>query len=162
MSECFEAVFPLLREGYRLKICPVGNSMIPFLRGERDDAVLFLPPDGYVYKKNDIILFRTKSGMYVLHRVCRAGGNCVYTLGDGNTAMEGPISREEIVALTEYIIRKGKIIRSDDRRYIFLVSVWRFIRPVRPLVIKSYTATRRSIYWIKYIIRKICSRTNVS
>jgi len=142
-EEWFAAIEPLLREGYQFKICPVGKSMVPFLAGGRDEAVLSIPDSEYKYKRNDIVLYKIENGTFVLHRICRVNKKGVFTLGDGNTGVEGPIKREEILALVDYIIRKGKIIRKNDRMYILLVSIWRFIRPFRPVVFKMYSAVRR-------------------
>jgi len=139
----FEAITPLLLEGYRFKISPQGKSMVPFLSGGRDEAVLFAPDSEYIFNKNDIVLFKSGSGIHILHRICRVTENGIYTLGDGNTAAEGPFRREDILAVAEYIIRKGKTVRSDDRKYILLVNMWRLIRPFRPLVIKGYSSMRR-------------------
>jgi len=142
-EEWFAAIEPLLREGYRFKICPVGKSMVPFLCGGRDEAVLSIPDSEYKYKRNDIVLYKIENGIFVLHRICRISKKGIFTLGDGNTGVEGPLKREEILALVDYIIRKGKTIRKNDRMYILLVNIWRFIRPFRPAVIKMYSAVRR-------------------
>ena len=139
-----QAITPLMREGYQLKICPRGRSMVPFLTGGRDEAVLSVPGDEYIFKKNDIVLFTLNNGIHVLHRICsvkRTGD--IYTLGDGNTAKEGPFRREDILAVVDYIIRKGEIIRNDDRRYLTLVNMWRLIRPFRPYVIRGYSTIKR-------------------
>ena len=140
----FEVIIPLLREGYQLKICPQGRSMIPFLSGGRDEAVLSAPDNGHIFRKNDVVLFRFDKGMHVLHRISRIKKNGdIFTLGDNNSTEDGPFQREEILAVVDYIIRKGKIIRNNDRKYIFLVTIWRLIRPFRPLVIKGYSSMRR-------------------
>jgi len=139
----FKAIEPLLRDGYQFKICPVGHSMVPFLTGGRDEAVLSIPDDAYIYKRNDIVLYKIENGFFVLHRISCVTKKGIYTLGDGNTGIEGPLRNDEILALVDYIIRKGKIIRSNDHMYIVLVNIWRFIRPFRPAVIKMYGFLRR-------------------
>ena len=139
----FQAILPLLQEGYQLKICPKGSSMVPFLTGDRDEAVLSAPPAGYLYKINDIVLFRLGSGPYVLHRICRIDAGGIYTLGDGNTAFEGPFRPEDFLAIVDYIIRKGKVVKKDDKKYLLLVKMWRLIRPLRPLVLDGYSKFRR-------------------
>lgn len=138
-----QAITPLLREGYQFKICPQGRSMVPFLQGGRDEAVLSAPDENYVYRKNDIVLFKSSNGIHVLHRICSISKKGIYTLGDGNTAKEGPFQREDILAVADYIIRKGKVLHNEDRTYILLVGVWRAIRPFRPFLIKSYTITKK-------------------
>ena len=144
-AEWFEALLPLMDAGYSLKICPAGVSMVPFLRGGRDEAVLSVPGEGYVIKKNDIVLYRIENGAYVLHRVCRVGNGRIYALGDGNVFIEGPICRAEIIAVADYIIRKGRMIRNDCRAYILLVNIWRLLRPLRPFLIKGYSIIWRAL-----------------
>ena len=140
----FEVIMPLLREGHQLKICPQGQSMVPFLRGGRDEAIMSAPDGGHTFKKNDVVLFKFDSGMHVLHRISRIMRNGdIFTLGDNNATEDGPFKREEILCVVDYIIRKGKTIRNKDRKYIFLVTLWRFIRPIRPLVIKGYASIKR-------------------
>ena len=142
-EEWFEAMEPLMREGYQLKICPEGRSMVPFLCGGRDEAVLSIPDSNYSYKKNDIVLYKIEKGIHVLHRICRINKDGIYTLGDGNLDVEGPFQREDFLAVVDYIIRKGKKLNKYDKKYIFLVDLWRMIRPFRPFVFKSYTSIRR-------------------
>ena len=141
------ALLPLMQDGYQLKICPAGRSMIPFLRGGRDEAVLSVPGSGYTFKKNDVVLYQIESGLYVLHRICRITSKGYYTLGDGNTGIEGPFQREDFIAVVEYIIRKGRVILKGDYRYLLLVRLWRLIRPLRPFVIRQHAVLRR--IWIR-------------
>ena len=142
----FQAIIPLLNDGHQFKICPQGRSMAPFLRGGRDEAVLSVPDEYYRFKKNDIVLFKTSDGLHVLHRICHINKKGIYTLGDGNTIREGPLQRDDILAVADYIIRKGKTIKNDDHRYLFLISVWRLIRPFRPFILRGYTAVKRLEY----------------
>ena len=142
-EEWFQAMEPLMREGYQLKICPKGRSMVPFLCGGRDEAVLSLPDSGYICKKNDIVLYKIVHGIHVLHRICKITKEGIYTLGDGNLGIEGPFQREDFLAVVDYIIRKGKKLSKDDKKYILLVDMWRVIRPFRPLVIRTYSTVRR-------------------
>jgi len=139
----FRAILPIMREGYQLKICPAGRSMRPFLRGGRDEAVLSVPGSGRQLKKNDIVLYSIETGIYVLHRICRINRDGIYTMGDGNRNIEGPLQREEILAVTEYIIRKGKKISNDDPKYKFLVNLWRILRPFRPAIFRGYSVLKQ-------------------
>ena len=150
----FEAIKPLLREGCQLKICPEGRSMVPFLTGNRDYAVLSIADGKYKFKKNDIVLYRIESGIHVLHRVCRINKNGVYTLGDACLEIEGPFQREDILASADYIIRKGRIIDRENRWYLFFVTVWTLIRPARHAVIKSYFSLKRIKNKIKRLLKR--------
>ena len=117
--------------------------MVPFLVGGRDEAVLSAPDVKYKFGKNDIVLYKLENGIHVLHRVCRVSKKGIYTLGDGNTAIEGPFQRGEIAAVADYIIRKGKKIGRRNLPYLVLVTVWRAVRPLRPYAIRLYLAARR-------------------
>jgi len=141
-TEWFKLILPMMREGYQLKICPKGRSMIPFLVGGRDEAVLSVPADGYKFKKNDIVLFKNDVGMHILHRISRIDKKGIHTLGDGNIGIEGPFQPGEIIAVADYIIRKGKKIGRRYFPYLLLVTLWRGIRPLRPYVISAYIAIR--------------------
>jgi len=139
----FKAIEPLLKEGYQFKVYPYGCSMVPFLCGGRDEAVLSIPDNNYKYKKNDIVLYKVNTGMHVLHRICCVNKTGIYILGDGETDTEGPYQQEDILAIVDYIIRKGKVIMSDNKIYICLVSIWRLLRPFRPKIIRMYSSFRR-------------------
>jgi hypothetical protein len=139
VAEWFKLIIPIMREGYELKICPQGGSMIPFLVGGRDEAVLSVPADDFKFKVNDIVLYQIDGGIHVLHRICRINSAGIYTLGDAQLEIEGPMQREDILAVADYIIRKGKKITRANLRYNILATVWRWIRPFRRHVMDAYT-----------------------
>ncbi|MCL2717732.1 MAG: S24/S26 family peptidase [Lachnospiraceae bacterium] len=139
VAEWFKLIIPIMREGYQLKICPSGTSMIPFLVGGRDEAVLSIPAEDFKFRKNDIILYRIENGVHVLHRICRISEEGIYTLGDAQTQVEGPLKREEIIAVADYIIRKGKKITRTNLRYNILAVIWRMLRPFRRTIMDIYT-----------------------
>ena len=141
-TEWFKLIIPIMREGYQLKICPKGRSMIPFLVGGRDEAVLSVPGDDYKFKKNDIVLYKLDDGLHVLHRICRINKKGIYILGDFRASIEGPFRREDIIAVADYIIRKGKRLDNSNRKYILCVKVWRLLRPFRLLIYILYSAVR--------------------
>jgi len=144
-DEWFRLIIPIMREGYQLKICPKGRSMIPFLVGGRDEAVLSIPGDDYKFEKNDIVLYKIDSGIHVLHRICRVNKKGIYTLGDSQTYIEGPFARENFIAVADYIIRKDRKLDNSNHKYIFCVKIWRLLRPFRPLIIKTYFAISRKM-----------------
>jgi hypothetical protein len=141
----FKAIAPLLQEGHQFKIQPQGRSMVPFLTGGRDYAVLSAADRSYRFGKNDVVLYAEEGGTHVLHRDCHVNEEGVYTLGDALTTVEGPFRREEILASADYIIRKDKRIDRLDRRYIFLVTIWRMLRPLRPSIIEGYFAFKAAL-----------------
>ena len=142
-AEWLKLILPVMREGYMLKICPNGTSMAPFLAGGRDEAVLALLTDDFTLKKNDVVLYRIKNGIHVLHRICRINKNGIYTLGDFQSKREGPFHRNEIIAVADHIIRKGKKINRGDRFYLVLITVWRWLGPFKRHVAGGYFMLKR-------------------
>jgi len=59
-------VTALLREGKKVIIMTKGNSMLPFIRGEKDSVNLELRD---TLEEGDIALAQIRPGHYVLHRV---------------------------------------------------------------------------------------------
>jgi hypothetical protein len=148
VAEWFKLIVPIMLEGYELKICPEGGSMIPFLVGGRDEAVLSIPGDDFVFRVNDIVLYQIDGGIHVLHRICRIAPEGIYTLGDAQLEIEGPMQREDIIAVADYIIRKGKKITRANLRFNILATIWRWLRPFRRHIMDTYT------FFKSYRVRK--------
>jgi len=70
----------LLEEGREVSFTPLGNSMLPFIRGGKDSVRLCKKPSVEV---GDIVLARLP-GRYVLHRVVGMEGERLTLMGDGN------------------------------------------------------------------------------
>jgi hypothetical protein len=138
-TEWVKLIIPIMREGYGLRICPRGGSMIPFLVGGRDEAVISIPSSDFRLKKNDIVLYQIQNGIHVLHRICRINQKGIFTLGDSQLQIEGPLQRDDIIAVAEYIIRKGKKIERTNLQYNILASIWRWLRPFRRVIMSVYT-----------------------
>ncbi|MBR4809750.1 MAG: S24/S26 family peptidase, partial [Bacteroidales bacterium] len=74
-------VTEFLNEGKSVVINTKGQSMSPFIRGERDSVELVKNPSVEV---GDIVLAQIRPGHYVLHRVNAISGERVRLKGDGN------------------------------------------------------------------------------
>lgn len=139
-DEWIPILLETLKEGKIAKISPNGYSMYPLLVGGRDDVFLKLSEDAL--KVGDVVLYRRKSGKHVLHRIYRIVGTEYYMLGDYQTEIEGPLKREQILAVAESFERKGKKIFCDNKKYKIYVKVWNYIRPLRPILIKMWRGIR--------------------
>ena len=131
------AMLRLMESGKEVKIKPQGNSMYPFLRNQRD-YVIFRLPDRKL-RRGDIVLYRRDGGQHVVHRIHHVGKDGFYMVGDNQTGIEGPLRREQILAITVKIIRKGKQI--DCRKnigYRILSALWLWILPFRNHVIHKW------------------------
>ena len=75
----FAEVVRMLGEGKRVRIPVKGYSMLPFIRGEKDEVWLETPGE---VKVDDIVLFHYR-GRYIMHRVIGRQGERYVIRGDG-------------------------------------------------------------------------------
>ena len=117
-----------------------GNSMVPFLVHERDD-IYFKTPDRPL-KKGDMVFYQRRNGQFVMHRICRVTKDGIYTVGDAQTIIEGPLHPEQIFALIISVRRKGKQIGPENFCWKFFQYVWIRLIPLRPMLMKLYRLFR--------------------
>lgn len=132
-DDWMKAMLPLVESGHILKICPSGVSMVPFITGGRDQACL-RSASGVVLRRGDIVLYRRGGGDHILHRIQRVRDGGYYMLGDSQSWIEGPVRREDILAVVDSFIRKGREYRCDGRAYRALAELWLLLRPLRPFI----------------------------
>ena len=94
----------LMEQGHIVSLTVTGHSMAPFLAHGRDRICLRKP--AAPLKRGDMVLFRRRNGVYVMHRVCRADpdGTCCL-VGDGQRDVEGPIAPEQVLGLVTRVCR---------------------------------------------------------
>lgn len=95
----------LLQEGHTVVMMTKGNSMMPFIVGERDSVELFRTPDIMV---GHIALAQIRPGHYVLHRIIAMDGDAVTLKGDGNLKGTEKCMVSDISGVVSRIIRPGK------------------------------------------------------
>ena len=120
----------LLADGNILKIKPDGYSMYPMFVPGRDEAVIKGAVRGSA-RRGDVVLYRRKNGMLVLHRLQRRGRDGLYMVGDNQVKTEGPVSEGQVIGILDGFIRNGKYIRADNVLYRALSGAWLFMRPAR-------------------------------
>lgn len=126
----------LVEEGNEVSMLIAGNSMSPFLIHQRD-TICFRKPDCEL-KSGDIVFYQRPGGQYVMHRICKVRKDGYYIAGDGQTAIEGPVSREQIFAVITRVQRKGRWIEPGDFWWEFFARVWIHMIPFRPMFVKTY------------------------
>lgn len=131
----------LVEEGREVSMIISGSSMSPFLCHERD-RVFFKAPDRPL-RVGDMVFFQRRSGQYVLHRICRIKDGSYYIVGDAQTAIEGPVAREQIFALVTKVQRKGRILAPGDFWWEFFARVWGRFIPLRPVLSQIYGLIRK-------------------
>lgn len=140
-NEYISMLCELTEQGAEVQLPVRGNSMAPFLIGGRDE-VCFRKPDRPLHR-GDIVLFRRKSGKYVLHRICRIQNGAYYLAGDAQRMLEGPIAEQQVVGLVTRAWRKGKWIGRESLLWQCFAHIWIWLLPLREGLMKGYGRIRK-------------------
>lgn len=132
----------LLADGMIVRIHPIGYSMYPMFVPGRDEALLE-QTSADLCQKNDVVLYRRRNGMLVLHRICRITPEGIYTVGDNQSVTEGPLAADQIIGVLTAFIRNGKEYSVRQPFYRFLSALWLFLLPIRPLCFRFTAALRK-------------------
>lgn len=140
-TEYLEAVIALLDEGHENIPVPVtGTSMCPFLH---PGDTVYLCRCNCAFHPGDVVLYRRNEGSFVLHRIHRMGKHgIVWITGDNQTALEAVDSQKQIMAIVSSVNRKGRLLTHSSLIWLFYSSVWRWLRPLRPLLGKLHHITK--------------------
>lgn len=124
-----EEVAALVAQGKDVVFTPKGNSMLPFIRGDRDSVRLSACGEP---EKGDIILAR-HDGRYVLHRVVSVGEKTLLLMGDGNLQGTERVLRSDILGKVTAILREnGRTVIPGKGR------LWRVLKPLRRYILGIY------------------------
>ena len=137
MEQIYE-IEPLLKAGACIQIYPQGYSMYPFIDPRRDEVVLAGIEEGSV-------LYRRENGMLVLHRIYKIGQDGLYLLGDHQTAIEGPVRREQVKGKMTGMVRDGRYMDVGNPGYRMLSVVWLWLRPARRVIMVPAARLRRMV-----------------
>ncbi len=121
----------------------VGMSMRPFLRSGQDLMVIEARKDSR-FQARDVVLYRRKSGKYVLHRIMWVRKDDYVLCGDNCWDLEPGIRDEQILGVLTAVIRDGKRLDVNNKDYRAKVFVWWALYPIRACV-----------FYVRYLIGKI-------
>ena len=124
-----------LSEGKRVCIKAKGNSMLPFIQGDKDCVVLVKTDEIRLY---DIVLATIGNNQYVLHRVIRISGNQLTLMGDGNLKACEFCQIKDVYGTAIEVIhgRKIYLCRNDFEQW--KAKLWHWLLPVRGGLLKVY------------------------
>lgn len=146
MEQLMPILSAQLESGGKATLVVTGNSMYPTLRN-RSDAVYLIPVNRPL-KRGDLILYRRKSGQYILHRIVTKPNNGkLFCTGDNQWELER-VTDAQVLALVDGFVRSGRACRENDRRYRTWVALWVWLRPVRRPILamgKAFGRLRRKI-----------------
>ena len=111
-----------LAENGRLVFHNRGVSMRPLIR-EGKDLMVIERPEGRL-KRYDGVLYKTRKGGYILHRVLKVRENDYVICGDNCVRKEYGITDREVIGVLTGVIRNGKTLRATDKRYRLYVHLW--------------------------------------
>ena len=94
----------LLEAGEIIQIYPEGYSMYPMFVPGRDAAVI-KKADVKKIRRADVVLYRRKGSILVLHRVVKRKGGQFYMAGDNQTEVEGPVEEDQIRGILTAFVR---------------------------------------------------------
>ena len=144
MEQIYE-IEPLLKAGACIQIYPQGYSMYPFIDPRRDEVVLAGIEEGSALWRGDVVLYRRENGMLVLHRIYKIGQDGLYLLGDHQTAIEGPVRREQVKGKMTGMVRDGRYMDVGNPGYRMLSVVWLWLRPARRVIMVPAARLRRMV-----------------
>ena len=128
----------------------VGRSMRPFLRSGQDLMVIEARKEER-FRPRDVVLYRRKSGKYVLHRIMRVRREDYILCGDNCWDLEPGIRDDQILGVLTAVIREGKRFDVRDRSYRAKVFFWWALYPVRACVL-----------FVRHLVDKVWARIKKS
>lgn len=125
----FEHVANLLNQGRQVELRVKGDSMRPFISGGKDRVLLYKAEQ---YAKGDIVLARTDSGQWMLHRIVSIDLPRVILMGDGNLHNREACMESDIAGTVLQILKgNGKFVDCTGKKHRNLARIWGFFLPIR-------------------------------
>ena len=126
----------LLSKGIEVVLMTKGNSMLPFIRGEKDSVNL--KRFGAV-EVGDIVLARIAPQRYVLHRIFAIDGDAVTLMGDGNLAGTEHCALADVKAKVTHVVNADGIAHEIDNGWRRRAArIWFRLRPLRRYLLAIY------------------------
>lgn len=130
----------LKEKGYIIN-APVGESMLPFIRPNRDTVVL-KRVEGNI-KKYDVVLYKRANGTYILHRILDILPEGYVLCGDNQWVWEYGVKKEQILAVMDGVYRDKKYIDVRSGKYCLYKKLWCVFFPARKYFLFLYRLLNR-------------------
>lgn len=138
-KEYLSLTLSALREGKtNLPVTVSGTSMVPFLR---PGDVVFLNLPNRPCRVGDVVLFTRPDGSYVLHRIIRTTNTHYILQGDGQLTPE-PVPISQVCAVVTSLRLGNRLITPHHPYWLFFRTLWRWLRPLRPMIGKLHKKSR--------------------
>ncbi len=133
----FAELMPIIEDafaqGLTVTLPVTGNSMRPLFLHKRDQVIL-AACDATTLRRGDVPLYQRANGQFVLHRIVRVYPQTFTLVGDAQTELETGLEKERIKAVMIGFIRKNKKVMCTSFFYRLYVTVWGWLRPLRPYI----------------------------
>ncbi len=103
-----------------------GNSMLPFFK--HHETIIHLSKKE-IYNINDVILYLNNDS-YILHRIYKQKNDHFIVYGDALNSKE-IVHPRQILGFVEFYTHRNKQIKSNSKRYLFKVKLWKLLKPFR-------------------------------
>ena len=136
-NEIIEEAIRLVREGVNVTLPVNGNSMLPFIIGDKDSVILRGP--GGVIDVGDVVLAWVDGCRYVVHRIIKLDYDRVTLMGDGNVGVTEHCLLGDIKARVTHVVdAKDKTHYLYNRWRMLGAKVWYWLRPIRRYLLAIY------------------------
>lgn len=121
----------------------VGDSMMPLIRQGKD--LLIIEKVNGRLKKYDVPLYKRDSGQYVLHRILKVRKNDYVICGDNRWGCEYGIQDRHIIGVLTGIIRDGREVSVNDKKYKIYVHLWCDFFWIRAFILRTKHFIKRRL-----------------
>lgn len=143
-NDILRDLIKLVNEGHRVTLPVKGNSMLPFIIGDKESVELVKPKTVAV---GDVVLAWINDSRYVIHRVIQVNGEHVQLMGDGNLTNDEYCLTDDVKARAEYVIgQNGKKHYLYSKRRMQASHLWWKIKPLRRYILAIYRRTWLKMY----------------
>ncbi len=109
-----------LRSGASVTFGPRGVSMRPLIRQGKDSVVIEALKERP--KTGDVIFYRRPDGQFVLHRIIGEDSRGYILCGDNQIVKEFGVTENLIIGIMTAVVRNGKTMSCNDKKYLKYVS----------------------------------------
>ncbi len=128
ISQISDEIKGIVSDGGRFYLRVTGCSMLPFLKPERDTAILSAPDHVKVY---ETVLYKREQGNVVLHRVVAEHGDFFDFCGDNQVIVEKNVPKSTVIAVMREYMKRDKVLSCNKSSYKIRAFMWVKLRGVR-------------------------------
>ncbi len=136
-----EDLVPIFKEqlaiGKMVQFTPSGRSMKPML-DDRTDVVYLKAAGRENIKKWDVVLFKSITGTYIMHRIVKLEGDGFITRGDNCYFNDKKQSYDELIGKVIQFRHKGKKYSVNNILYNVYIISWIMSYIPRKIMWKTY------------------------